>query len=237
VSSGNEHMGYLGEGLAQALRLILAFDREFAAIVAVSLEVAFTSTALATTAAVPVGIALAESRFRGRQAIITLLNTLMSLPTVLVGLLVFSFVSRRGPLGDLGLLYTQSAMVAGQAMLAFPIVAGLVLASVVSLDRRVRATAESLGADGRQSFRLLLREARFGILSAVVAGFGRVFAEVGVSMMLGGNIRGYTRNITTAIALETSKGDFALGIALGLVLLVMALGVNVALGLLRRREA
>jgi len=230
-------VGYLGEGLSEALGLIAAFDREFASIVGVSLRVAGTSTALATAAAVPVGIAVAESHFRGRQMVITLLNTLMSLPTVLVGLLVYSFISRQGPLGDLGLLYTQSAMVFGQALLAFPIIAGLVLASVASLDRRVRVTATALGADGRQSFRVLLREARFGILAAVVAGFGRVFAEVGISMMLGGNIRHYTRNITTAIALETSKGDFALGIALGIVLLAVALVVNVALGLLRHREA
>jgi len=228
---------YLAEGLAQAVGMILAFDREFAAIVGVSLRVAGTSTVLATAVGVPAGIAVAESRFRGRQAVITLLHTLMSLPTVLVGLLVYSFISRRGPLGDLGLLYTQSAMVAGQVILAFPIIAGLVLASVASLDRRVRATAAALGADRGQSFRTLLREARFGILAAVVAGFGRVFAEVGISMMLGGNIRCYTRNITTAIALETSKGEFALGIALGLVLLAVALAVNVMLGLLRRREA
>ena len=229
-------MSYLGEGLAEALGLILAFDREFASIVGVSLRVAGTSTVLATLAAVPVGIAVAENHFRGRQVVITLLNTLMSLPTVLVGLMVYSFISRRGPLGDLGLLYTQSAMVAGQALLAFPIIAGLVLASVASLDDRVRVTATALGADARQSFRVLLREARFGILAAVVAGFGRVFAEVGISMMLGGNIRSYTRTITTAIALETSKGDFALGIALGLVLLAVALVVNIALGLLRQRE-
>jgi len=229
-------MDYLGEGLVEALDMILAFDREFAAIVAVSLKVATLSTALATVAGVFVGIAVAEKRFRGRQAVITILHTLMSLPTVLVGLLVYSFISRRGPLGELGLLYTQSAMVAGQVILAFPIISGLVLASVASLDRRVRATAAALGADSRQSFRILLREARFGILAAVVAGFGRVFAEVGVSMMLGGNIRGYTRSITTAIALETSKGDFALGIALGLVLLTVALVVNAALALLRSRE-
>ena len=229
-------MDYLGEGLTEALRMILAFDREFAAIVAVSLKVATLSTCLATLLGVTVGIAVAENRFRGRQAVITLLNTLMSLPTVLVGLLAYAFISRRGPLGELGLLYTQSAMVAGQTILAFPIIAGLVLASVSSLDRRVRATATSLGADTGQSFRILLREARYGVLAAVVAGFGRVFAEVGVSMMLGGNIRNYTRNITTAIALETSRGEFGLGIALGIVLLGVALGVNVALGLLRRRE-
>ncbi|MFC1525674.1 ABC transporter permease [Candidatus Latescibacterota bacterium] len=229
-------MDYLGGGLAEALRMILVFDREFAAIVGVSLKVASLSTCLATVAGVIVGIVVAENHFRGRQVVITLLNTLMSLPTVLVGLLVYSFISRRGPLGELGLLYTQSAMVAGQAILAFPIIAGLVLASVSSLDRRVRTTAASLGADTGQSFRILLREARYGVLAAVVAGFGRVFAEVGVSMMLGGNIKNYTRNITTAIALETSKGEFALGIALGIVLLSVALGVNVALGLLRRRE-
>ncbi|MFH1572164.1 MAG: ABC transporter permease [Gemmatimonadota bacterium] len=227
-------MDYLTGGLLEAGRLILACDPEFAGTVAVSLKVSLLSTALATAAAVPAGILVAEVRFPGRQAVITLLHTLMSLPTVLVGLLLYSFVSRRGPLGELGLLYTQTAMVLGQAVLAFPIVAGLVVASVQGLDRRVRATALSLGADPGQSFRLLLREARYGVLAAVVAGFGRVFAEVGVSMMLGGNIRGYTRNITTAIALETSKGEFALGIALGLVLLGVALAVNVALGLLRR---
>ena len=229
-------MDYLGEGLIGALDMILAFDREFAAIVAVSLKIATLSSALATVAGVLVGIAVAEKRFRGRQAVITILHTLMSLPTVLVGLIVYSFISRRGPLGELGLLYTQSAMVVGQMILAFPIISGLVLASVESLDRRVRATAAALGADGRQSFLILLREARCGILAAVVAGFGRVFAEVGVSMMLGGNIRGYTRSITTAIALETSKGEFSLGIALGLVLLTVALAVNAALAVLRSRE-
>jgi tungstate transport system permease protein len=228
-------MEYIAEGLAGALRLILSFDREFLAIVRVSLKVACLSTALATAAAAPFGMAVAEKRFPGRGALITLLNTLMSLPTVLIGLLVYSSLSRRGPLGEWGLLYTQSAMVIGQFILAFPIIAALVQAAVAGMDRRVRVTATALGADRRQRFRIILHEARFGILAAVVAGFGRVFAEVGVSMMVGGNIRGYTRTITTTIALETSKGEFALGIALGLVLLGVALGVNILLGLLRRR--
>ena len=228
-------MEYIVEGFGGALRIIAGFDPEFVTTVLVSLKVACVSTALATLAGAPFGIAVAEKRFWGRGALITLLNTLMSLPTVLVGLLVYSFLSRQGVLGGLGLLYTQSAMVIGQFVLAFPIVAALVLGSVAGMDRRVRATATALGADGRQGFLLILHEARFGILAAVVAGFGRVFAEVGVSMMLGGNIRGYTRNITTTIALETSKGEFALGIALGTVLLVVALGVNVLLGLLHRR--
>lgn len=228
-------MEYIAEGFGGALRIILGLDREFVATVLVSLKVACLSTVLATVAGTPLGIAVAEQRFPGRGALITLLNTLMSLPTVLVGLLVYSFLSRRGPLGEFGLLYTQSAMVVGQFILAFPIVAALVLTSVAGMDRRVRVTATALGANGRQGFLLILHEARFGILAAVVAGFGRVFAEVGVSMMLGGNIRGYTRNITTTIALETSKGEFALGIALGIALLTIALGVNILLGLLRRR--
>ncbi len=229
-------MDYLTEGLVEALRMILAFDREFISIVGVSLKVSMTSTALAAALAVPGGIALAVARFRGRQAVITLINTLMSMPTVVIGLLVYSLISRQGPLGGFGLLYTQTAMVAGQTLLAFPIITGLVLAAIADMDRRVLATAAALGADRRQGFRALLREARFGIQAAMVAGFGRVFAEVGISMMLGGNIRGYTRNITTAITLETSKGQFALGLALGLVLLTVALGVNVALELMRRRE-
>jgi tungstate transport system permease protein len=228
-------MDYIAEGFGGALRIILECDREFVVIVLVSLKVACLSTGLAAVVGVPFGIAVAEKQFWGRGALITLLNTLMSMPTVLVGLLAYSFLSRRGPLGDLGLLYTQSAMVIGQFVLALPIVAALVLTAVAGMDRRVRATATAMGADGKQGFRMILHEARFGILAAVVAGFGRVFAEVGVSMMLGGNIRGYTRSITTTIALETSKGEFALGIALGIVLLGVALGVNVLLSLLRRR--
>ena len=160
----------------------------------------------------------------------------MSLPTVVVGLMVYSFLSRRGPLGELGLLYTQTAMVIGQFILAFPIIAGLSVGAVAGLDKRIRTTALSLGADTPQSFWMFVREARYGIMAAVMAGFGRVFAEVGVSMMLGGNIRGYTRNITTAMALETSKGEFAFGIALGLVLLTVALGVNILFSFLRERS-
>jgi len=184
-------------------------------------------------AGVPFGILIANREFPGRNAVITILNTLMSLPTVVVGLLVYSFLSRRGPLGELGLLYTQTAMVIGQFLLAFPIISGLAVTSVMSLDRRLHAAVLSLGADPSQSFRMFLHEARFGLVAAVITGFGRVFAEVGVSMMLGGNIRTYTRSITTAIALETSKGEFALGIALGIVLLTVALVINVMFNTLR----
>lgn len=228
-------MSDITQGFVEAVRIIMGLDREFLSIVAVSLKVALTSTLLATLAGVPFGIWVAQARFPGRHAVITVINTLMSLPTVVVGLMVYSFLSRRGPLGGLGLLYTQTAMVIGQFILAFPIIAGLTLASVAGLDSRVRATARSLGADSGQSFRVFLREARYGLLAALVAGFGRVFAEVGVSMMLGGNIRGYTRGITTTIALEASRGEFALGIALGLVLLTVALLVNILFGLFREK--
>lgn len=228
-------MEYITQGFAQALRIIVSGDAEFLGIVGVYLLVASVSTVLATLTGVPVGVLVAHKQFRGRRAVLTLLNTLMSMPTVVVGLMVYSFLSRRGPLGELGFLYTRTAIVIGQWILAFPIISGLTVAAVKGLDRRIHTTALSLGADSTQGFRMFLHEARFGILAAIVAGFGRVFAEVGISMMLGGNIRGYTRTITTAIALETSKGEFALGIALGLVLLTVALGVNVLFGLFRRR--
>ena len=228
-------MDYLIQGLAEALRTIVRLDREFLVIVSISLKVAATSTLLAAAAGIPFGMWVAEKRFFGRQAIITVLNTLMSLPTVVVGLMVYAWLSRRGPLGQLGLLYTQTAMVIGQFILVFPIIAGLTVSSVSSLDARISITAASLGADTPQGFRTYLREARYGILAALVAGFGRVFAEVGVSMMLGGNIRGYTRSITTAIALETSKGEFALGVALGMVLLCVALVINILFSLFREK--
>jgi len=228
-------MDYIWEGIRQAFFIILRLDKEFAWIVFVSIRVAFTSTLLATLVGCPLGVMLARKRFRGRQALLTIVNTLMSLPTVVVGLMLYSVLSRRGPLGSLGLLYTLTAMILGQFILVLPIVIGLVASAIRGLDERVNRTALSLGASSWQAFFALLREARHGLLAAVIAGFGRVFAEVGISMMLGGNIRGYTRNITTTIALETSKGEFALGIALGLVLLTVAFGVNLLLASFQKR--
>ncbi|MCK5850741.1 MAG: ABC transporter permease [Kiritimatiellae bacterium] len=216
----------MNNGITEAFRIIYTLDAEFLKIVWISVKVSFISISLAALAGVPFGIFVAQKRFPGRQIVITVLNTLMSLPTVVVGLMVYSFLSYHGPLGRMGLLFTQTAMVIGQFILAFPIIAGLTISSVRALDKRIHETILSLGANSAQGIRTFLREARFGILAAVVAGFGRVFAEIGVSMMLGGNIRGYTRNITTAIALETSKGEFAMGIALGLILLTMAFAIH-----------
>ena len=228
-------MSFVSEGIRDAFKIIASGDREFVGTVLISLRAAGTSTLLAMLVGVPFGVFVAVRSFPGRRFVITILNTLMSLPTVVVGLLVYSFLSRQGPLGELGLLHTLAAMVTGQFILALPIIAGLTVTAVKSLDKRVRRTLKALGADPGQSFRMFLREARYGLFAGVVAGFGRVFAEIGVSMMLGGNIRGYTRNITTTIALETSKGEFALGFALGLVLLVVAFSVNGLFMLFQRK--
>lgn len=228
-------MGYLLESLLTAVELIARFDLEVRLTVWTSLYTSSCAIVLAALLGVPGGLWLGISRFRGRRLLITLLNTLMALPTVVVGLVLFGLFSRQGPLGPLGLLFTPLAMIVGQMVLATPIVANLVLASVAGADERIITTALTLGATRLQAARQLLREIRFGVMAAVIAGFGRVIAEVGVAMMLGGNIRGQTRTMTTAIALETSKGEFAFGLALGLVLLGVALLVNLGLNLLQQR--
>ncbi|MCP4652720.1 MAG: ABC transporter permease subunit [Candidatus Omnitrophica bacterium] len=228
-------MNYLTDGLLMALKIIVSCDKQFFEIVFVSIKVSFISTLLASSVGIPLGIFLAQKKFPGRGIILTIINSLMSLPTVAVGLMLYAFLSRQGPLGHFGLLYTLSAMVIGQFILILPITTGLTISAVKTLDRRVAQTIIALGANSRQRFRMFIHEAQPGILAAIIAGFSRVFAEVGVSMMLGGNIKGYTRNITTAIALETSKGEFALGIALGIVLLTVAFAINVFLTTLHKQ--
>ncbi len=228
-------MGYLFDSLLTALELIINFDGEVRMTVWTSLYTSSIAIVLAAVLGIPAGLWLGLTRFAGRRLLITLLNTLMALPTVVVGLVLFGLFSRQGPLGSLGLLFTPLAMIAGQMVLATPIVANLVLASVAGADSRIINTALTLGATRLQAARQLLREIRFGVMAAVIAGFGRVIAEVGVAMMLGGNIRRSTRTMTTAIALETSKGEFAFGLALGLVLLGVALLVNLGLNLLQQR--
>ena len=228
-------MGYLGESLLTALELIINFDREVRITAWVSLYTSSCAIVIAALMGVPTGLWLGLSRFRGRQVLLALLNTLMALPTVVVGLLLFGLLSRQGPLGPLGLLFTPLAMIAGQTVLATPIVANLVLAAVTGADQRIIGTALTLGASRFQAAIQLLREIRFGVMAAVIVGFGRVIAEVGVAMMLGGNICNSTRTMTTAIALETSKGEFAFGLALGMLLLSVALLVNLFLNVLQQR--
>lgn len=220
-------MNYLTEGFIEALHLIFSFNREIMEISFLSLKVATISTIFSSMAGLSLGFLIATHNFWGKKAVLTVFNTLMALPAVVVGLLCYSFLARKGPLGSLGLLYTQEAMIIGQFILATPIITSLSISALSSLDPRVSREAFSLGATSYQRALTLLSEGRFALTSAIIAGFGRVFAEVGISMMLGGNIKGYTRNITTTIALETSKGEFALGLALGMILLTVAFGLNI----------
>jgi tungstate transport system permease protein len=228
-------LDYLYSSFLTALQLISHLDSEVLTAVGTSLYTSSTAILLAALLGTPFGLWLGLSRFRGRRFLVTLLNTLMALPTVVVGLFLFGLLSRQGPLGSMGLLFTPYAMILGQLVLATPIVANLVLAAVAGADKRILPTLMTLGATPLQTVLQLLNEIRYGIMAAVIAGFGRVIAEVGVAMMLGGNIRGTTRTMTTAIALETSKGEFAFGLALGLILLLVALGVNLGLNLLQQR--
>jgi len=185
---------------------------------------------------IPLGYLLGYLRFPGRSGVRTVVDTLLALPTVFIGLLVYAFISNKGPLGEFGLLFTLSGIAVGQTILALPIVIALTATAVESLDSSLRLTLCSLGASPRQIFLTSIWEARLGLLIAAITASGRVLTEVGISMMVGGNIKWHTRTITTAIALETNKGQFATGIALGLVLLAMAFGVNCSLSFLRRRS-
>ena len=233
-------MGYILEGFRQAFYLIFSFDREVFSAVLVSLRVSCTAIVFATIVGLPLGFWVAVKDFRGKRFITTVLNTLMALPTVVVGLTVYSFISRRGPLGSLNLLFTPHAMVMGQFILATPIIAALTISAIQSIDERVEATALTLGASKRQAALMVVREARVGLLAAVITGFGRIIGEVGAAMMLGGNIRRVTRTISTAIALETSMGEFERGIALGIILmtihlLIVALMINTLFPYFQRR--
>lgn len=228
-------MDFLLQSLVAALELIRVGDRELFQVVYLSLYVTFFSTLIASLLGVPLGFYLAVLEFHGKRALITLLNTMLALPTVVIGLLVYAFLSRRGLLGYLGLLYTPKAIIIGQIILILPWVTTFTMAAVGRIDRRYRLTALTLGASSLQAALVVAREARFGILAAIIAAFGRVIAEIGIAMMLGGNIKGYTRTMTTAMALEHNKGEFVLAVALGIILLSVSLLMNIALQLAQGR--
>lgn len=209
--------------------------RELWGIVWLSLWVSAAALMLATAIALPLAALLALRRFPGRDAVINTLHTFMGLPPVVVGLFLYLLLSRQGLLGFLSLLYTPGAMVLAQTILAWPIVASLAHAAIVNVDPVIRQAAVTLGATPRQQAITIIKEARYGIISAIMAGFGRANAEVGAVLIVGGNIAGYTRVMTTAIALETDKGNFELGIVLGIILLALALLANLALRRLQRR--
>ncbi len=228
-------MDYIYEGFRNAFQLIRTLDRELLAIILLSLEVSLGALLVASLAAVPLGVRIGLRSFPLRGLVLSIVNTCVGLPPVVVGLFVFLFLSRSGPLGGLGLLYTPTAMVIAQIILAFPIVVSLVQAAVASVDPQVRLTALTLGATERQANRAVVDDARTGIIAALVAGYGRLAAEVGAILIVGGNIAGSTRVMTTTIAMEADKGNFELALALGMVLLSISLIINGVLSVLQQR--
>jgi len=222
-------LDFIIEGIQKAFQLIFSLDREIFNIILLSLKVSLTAVGLASLLGVPLGFLMAIKDYWGKKFSVALVNTLLALPTVVIGLIVYSLISRRGPLGIFSLLYTPSAMIIGQFVLAIPIIIALTHSAVQGIDRGVRNTALTLGATEAQSAWAVIKEAGYAILVAITTAFGRVIAEVGAAMMLGGNIKGSTRIMTTAIALETAKGEFGFGIALGIILLLIAFGINILL--------
>ena len=228
-------MELLWQGVIKAFELLLAGDPEVWAITWLSLKISGGATLISLVLGIPVGIALALTRFPGRGAIVAMVNTGMGLPPVVVGLLISIFLWRSGPFGFLELIYTPQAMVLAQVVIAFPIVAGLTMATFQTLDPNLALQLLGIGASKMQTLWLLCKEARLPLLAAVMAGFGGVISEVGASMMVGGNIRGETRVLTTATVLETSKGNFEIAIALGLILLALCFALNYFLTHIQQR--
>jgi tungstate transport system permease protein len=229
-------MELIWEGIKRALSLILTADSEVLGITLLSLQISGVATLLSLLLGMPLGIGIALSRFPGRSLVVSLINTGMGLPPVVVGLFVSIFLWRSGPLGFLELLYSPTAMIIAQLIIAFPIVAGLTMAAFQTLNPNLSLQLLGIGASKLQLLWLLCKEARLPLLAAVMAGFGGVISEVGASMMVGGNIRGQTRVLTTATVLETGKGNFEIAIALSLILLVLTFAVNLLLTHIQQRE-
>jgi tungstate transport system permease protein len=225
----------LAESIQQALGMLLRFDPEIWQIVLLSLRVSLLASAIAVCLAIPLSFVITQNEFKGKRMVIGAVNSFIAIPAVVIGLVCYLLLSRSGPLGFWHLLYTPSAMVGAQTLLIIPLMTGLCISALQSLGHRVKETMVTLGA-GRWHLAVgTMREVRFALAAAFITGFSRVLGETGMTMMVGGNIKGETRVMTTAIALETIKGNFELGIALGLVLLVVALGINIGLQLVQGR--
>lgn len=229
-------MGLFAEGISKAWSLIFSLDVEVLAVTLLSLKISCSATLASLFLGIPVGVFLALSNFPGRRLVISLVNTGMGLPPVVVGLFVTLFLWRNGPLGFLEILYTPSAMILAQAVIATPIVTGITVASIQNLPANLKLQIQALGATRLQTVWLLVRESRLPLLAAVMAGFGGVISEVGASIMVGGNIKGQTRVLTTATVMETGKGNFDVAIALSLIMLVLAFSVNYLLTVIQQRE-
>lgn len=227
-------MNYFTGSLIGAVDLIFSIDPEIYAIMWTSIQISMSSAVIASCFGIPLGGVIALYQFPGKRLVILILHSLMALPTVTIGLIFYGLLSRQGIFGDLGLLYTKTAIVLGECVLILPIIVNLTIAAIQSADPRLVPTLKMLGANRIQSLFLIISELRLAILSGVITGFGRAIGEVGVAMMLGGNIKGFTRTMTTAIALETNKGEFEFALALGILLLIIAMGVNGFLQFLKK---
>jgi tungstate transport system permease protein len=224
------------DGLVRAVQLIIHFDPEVMQISWLSIRVSISAVIIAAIFCLPLASFIHFNNFRGKRTLISLIQTFYSVPTVTVGLLVFSLFSRAGPFGGLELLFTPAVMVIGQVILVVPILTGLTISALSGVDKTVTDTARSLGANNWQTSSLVLREARFAVMAAVTLSFGRAISEVGLALMVGGNIRGFTRVLTTAISLGTSMGEIELSYALGIILLVIALVVNILMNRIQQKR-
>ena len=222
-------MDEIWNGLWKAIELIATLNPQVVEITTRSLAISISSATLAALVCIPLGGIIEFRRFWGKRALVNIIQTLYSLPTVTVGLLVFLLISRSGPLGGLNMLFTPTGMVLGQALLVCPIMIGLTISALGGVSPQIKDTAKSLGATEAQIIMTVIKEARTAVVAAVLLGFGRALSEVGVAMMIGGNIRGYTRVLTTSIALETSMGNLELSMALGIILISISLAINLAM--------
>jgi len=225
----------LWQGIVKAVELILSLDPEVVEITRRSLAISATSCSIVTLISIPLGSLIHFSRFPGKRGLISVIQALFSLPTVVVGLLVLVLFSQAGPIGGLNIMFTTRVMVIGQVILITPLMLGLTISALRGVDKAVSETAISLGASRLQAALITLKEARYAVVTAVIMGFGRALSEVGLALMVGGNIKGFTRVLTTAISLETSKGDIELALSLGIILLLLALAINVTLNRLQQR--
>jgi len=223
------------QGLVEAIRLLLSGNREVMEIIFRTLHVSGTATFIGLLIGMPLGTFLALTFFRGRRLVVSFINFGMGLPPVVVGLWVWLTLCRYGPLGALGLLYTPTAMITAQVIIASPIITGFTIAAIQSLNPKIRLQILALGASRLQMLFLLLREARLGLLAAVIAGFGGAVSEVGASMMVGGNLEGYTRVLTTATVLEVNKGNWEIAMAFSIILLTLAFGITFVLTTAQQR--
>ena len=228
-------MNFILDGFFQAIDLLITGNAETYSAILATVKVSSYSIGSSLIMGIPLGFCLGYFEFRGKKHIRTIVDTLMALPTVFIGLLVYAFLTNRGPFGNFNLLFTLPGIAIGQTILALPIVIGLSATAVESMEKKLRVAIMSMGANRRQLFLTSLWESRHALLAGAIAAYGRVMTEVGISMMVGGNIKWHTRTITTAIALETNKGQFGMGVALGLVLLTIAFCVNFSVSFLRRR--